>query len=118
VHFSRIGDRLQTARITGPTHNFLGLHVDVAKPERLRVTMLAPVGKRGPSGIDEAELVEAVLAGIASANREHGTSWHAVEITYVEDDTPAYREYEICAHAIVQRLASGEPFAPGTSPPS
>jgi hypothetical protein len=118
VQFSKVGDRLQASRITGPTHNFLGLRVDVAMPERLLIARLQPIGKRGPSGIDEAKLVEAVMAGVARANSENGTSWHIVEITYVEDDTPVYGQYEICAHAIVQRLSRGEPFIQSASEPS
>ncbi len=114
MNFSVIDGRFCVSRITGPTHSFLGLRVTKLPPIRVLIVKLPPVGACRHDSVDEDRLQAAVTAGIEAANRECGTGWHVAEIAYVEDDTPAYSQYQICANAVVKRLASGEPFAAGS----
>lgn len=112
--FSVIDGRFYVSRITGPTHNLLGLRLSKQPASGVTIVKLPPVHPGRHNPMDEAQLQAAVMAGIGAANRECGTKWHVAEIAYVEDDTPMYSQYQICANAVVKRLASGEPFAPGS----
>lgn len=116
MNFGLIDGRYSVARITGPTHNLLGLRVSTQPATGVTIVKLPPVGACRHGSVDEALLQAAVAAGVEAANRECGTGWHVVEIAYVEDDTPSYSQYEICANALIKRLASGEPF-PEWRPP-
>jgi hypothetical protein len=106
-----IRDRFyQAARITGPTHNFLGVRLEAATAASApNVERLAGLGP-GRASLDEDELVAAVLAGVAEANDRYGTRWAVTHIRYVADDSPPETAYRMIAFAIVERLANGEPF--------
>ncbi len=112
--FSIVDGRFQVSRITGPTHNLLGLRLSKQPAFGVMIVKLPPVHPGRHNPIDEAQLQIAVMAGVEAANRECGTEWHVAEIAYVEDDTPAFSQYQICANAVVKRLASGESFAAGS----
>ncbi|MCC6738350.1 MAG: hypothetical protein IT452_04845 [Planctomycetia bacterium] len=80
------------------------------------VVKLPPVHAGSYKPMDEAQLQAEAAAGVETANCECGTEWHVVEIAYVEDDTPLYSQYAICANALIRRLASGEPFPEAQQP--
>lgn len=108
MNFSIVEGRHCVSRVTGPTHNFLGLRLSKLLTERVTVLKLPPVRKGGDGRLDEAQLQAAVIAGVEIANRECGTEWHVTEIAYIADDTPVYSQYELCARAVIKQLAAGK----------
>lgn len=117
MNFTFADGRHCVSRITGPTHNFLGLRLSSQPAACVTVVRLPAVGKGKDGRLDEVQLQAAVMAGVEIANRECGTRWHVSEIAYVVDDTPAYSQYEICAQTAIKRLAAGESFGSGQQSP-
>lgn len=82
------GEWVKGARITGPTHHFLGLRFG------------APA--KGLKG----KVAEAVLSGVAEANQELGTRYQVAEIMIDERDQYSARAYSEMADALVRHAAS------------
>lgn len=92
-------------RVTGPTHNFLGLSITPNEPPSVRcVQRNLPGG--GKCEIDEAKLVTAVSEGVSIAKRELQIALFVEQIEYVPTDTPDYEAYFDLAKAIVCSAAS------------
>ena len=101
--FDRRNDWWLAARITGPSHHFLGLRfVGSAGSERLGV---AP----------DAAQAAAIEAGVARANQSLGTAYAVADSEVDPRDVFRAGVYEALAYALVERVAhSGtvSPFSP------
>ena len=108
MRYSIDGSVYRLTRITGPTHNLLGLGFGHESGGRIIIERLA-----GPSGpaIDEGLLEQAVLSGVEAANDALGTDYRPTRIQYVPSDTPDPGIYQNLARVIVERLASGVDYA-------
>jgi len=90
------------ARITGPTHHFLGLAlseaaVPAATVERLQVD---DAGTHAGT-FDEQQLVEAVRRGVTEANQQFGTTFCVAQLQYVVIDTHDLSVYALLARHVV-----------------
>ena len=85
MRYSINGEFYRAIRITGPTHNLLGLSFCQGVPETVAVERLKDRSERG---LDESLLRQAVLAGVATANAAFGTDYQVARIQYVPTDTP------------------------------
>jgi hypothetical protein len=94
------GDWHQMTRITGPTHNLLGL-VLVTAPHHGRPSV--EVLGNGEAQV-RPEIVREVQNGIRKANAELGTHYAVSRIRYVASDTPSEGVYEMLAQALVRRV--------------
>ena len=54
MNFSLIDGRFCVSRITGPTHNFLGLRVSQQPPMQVTIVKLSPVGSCCHKPVEEA----------------------------------------------------------------
>lgn len=102
--YSIHGNFHRVARITGPTHNLLGLSFSESAPEAVSVERL---GDSPARAIDEDLLKRAILSAVDEANATLKTDYHVRRIQYVPADTPEPRIYAFLARQIVERLASG-----------
>ena len=100
--FSRKGDLLTVAYITGPRHLWLGLKLTRSAVAAPIVLKQPPIGTCSHGMIDEGELVAAVVAACG----EQGFCVERIE--YVENDSPVYSLYAHCARLLVERVLKGE----------
>lgn len=98
----------KVSRITGPTHNFLSLRLEVGKGQG--EIQIEKVKLSGEASLDEVRVVDEVLAGVEEANQCYGTSFVIVALQFVENDSGPETVYKFLALSIVERLASGLPF--------
>ena len=104
----RKGPVYAVSRITGPTHNYLGLQLMTSKDERApRVEALPPIGSCQHPVLDETALVLEVLRGVSDANNDLGCQYSVEAIQYVLNDTPPETVYRGLAALIVREVASG-----------
>jgi len=114
MQYARVGGFLGVSRITGPTHNLLQLlltNMQIPNPICERLLLQSDAGR---AQLNEEALVEAVLKGVAEANKELGTSYSVAHIKYVEGDSPPEEVYSYLAQSIVKHLASGGEFVSGS----
>jgi hypothetical protein len=102
----------RVTRLTGPSHNLLGLEFGESPKSGVLVEPLPPVGK-GPNLLIAAEIQRHVLEGINNANEQFGTNYIVKRIEFVPDDSPPAQTYELLAYSIVERLARNLPFQEG-----
>lgn len=100
------GSIYKASRITGPSHNFLGLVFSSGAEVPLTVEAL-PGNDPNASGpvIVKDEVVRQVLDGVAEANRELSTGFSVAKIQYVATDTPNSSAYSDLAKRIVADAA-------------
>jgi len=104
VHFHCDGAIHKVARITGPTHNLLGIEFHTSKEtEALAVDALPEDRGRGVK-LDEAEVVRHVLTGISEANEKLRTAYRPKRIQYVPGDSAPTEIYRLLAAAIVEHM--------------
>jgi hypothetical protein len=108
MKYTKVGDFYRVSRVTGPSHNLLGLHLAHAEPaevvvERLREPEASPL-------MNEAQLKQAVIEGVNQANASLGTHYYVVAIQYIPSDTPNIETYSFLARSLVEQFVhAGEP---------
>jgi len=106
VNFSRYGDWYRASRVTGPTHNLLGLEFGSSAHD---VEVVAHPGK-GQSLLDPEAVLREVQLGIGDANSVLKSDYSILRIEFVLDDSGPVEVYRWLARLIVERLHAGEPF--------
>lgn len=106
----------KVARITGPSHNLLGLEFVHEAQEKLPTVAL--LREQATSGLNGDAVVGEVMAGIDEANQTFGTKFRVAAIQYAEDDTPPESTYRLLAFSLVERLAKNLPFVSVPRQPS
>ena len=101
MDFSRDQEWYQISRITGPTHNKLGLKF--GQSEGLPTIEALSVGD-GEAKIVAEVVQQQVLEGVAEANAEFGTDYHVAAIRYVVTDTPSSSVYRMMAISLIRQL--------------
>ena len=110
MQFVRDGEFYKVARITGPTHNFLGLSLERARPDHLPDVEALDMAA-GSGRLDAARVVEAAQRGVAAANEALGSEFLLVKVMFVSDDSPPEDVYESLAEAIIRELVHGTAFS-------
>jgi len=102
MHFQHYGAMHSATRITGPRHNYLAVTfaTEGESPEP-RVIELPPQGGCEHRPLDRAKVLAAVLAGVAEANCEFGSSFAVASAQYVVNDTGPEEVYHHMAKALV-----------------
>lgn len=116
MQFIRDGVFHKIARITGPSHNLLGLEFGrEGQGEPPKIIMLRA---DAPFYLNCDAVVREVMAGIDEANQAFGTHFHVAAIQYSQDDTPPESTYRQLAFSLVERLAKNLPFVGVPQQPS
>lgn len=110
MQFSRDGEFLQVSRVTGPHHNLLGLVLSGDPVQEPKLEVLPALGSCSHAPLQEADVVAAVLEGIAAANAKLDGTYGAERIRVVLEDTPPAAVYALLASAIVEHLHAGGTF--------
>jgi hypothetical protein len=110
MQFIKIGEYLAASRIAGPKHNLLQLRLAKSADEKLEVQCLPPQGGCAHGPLDRQALTEAVLEGVAEANKELGTSYAVSGIKYVQNDTKPEIVYGHIALSILRNLHANGSF--------
>ena len=97
-------------RITGPSHNLLGLELE-SSASACSCTVEA-LGEDGPKAglLDADEVIRYVLAGVSEMNDALGTRYQVKRIQYVPLDSPPAELYKTLAKSLVEyvhRLKQG-----------
>ena len=89
-------------RITGPTHNFLGLKFcdRFVPPDDFVFDVIENEEKR----ITREQVTTEVMAGLELVNRQLETNYHIKEIRVFSDDSPTVGVYGFLTRCIVYRL--------------
>jgi hypothetical protein len=111
MHFSRDHEWYQISRITGPTHNKLGLKFGEGEGSQPTIEALS-VGD-GEARIVAEVVQQEVLDGVAEPNAEFGTDYHVAAIRYVINDTPSSSVYRILTRFLIRHLTQQGAFTNG-----
>jgi hypothetical protein len=104
VQFHRDGDFHRVVHITGPTHNLLDLSFAPGSVNHIPVQRLQSDPPTGSRSLDDDQIRQAVLAGIAEANAALGADYHVARIRYVPQDTADPEIYSFLAGKIIEHL--------------
>lgn len=104
--FSIVNDSYRTSRITGPTHNFLGLRFAQQPTE----TSLVEICDRSPRNLVPASIRDAVLAAASQFEQETGRRFHIETIEYASDDMPPESVYGMMTDWILRSIHEGRVF--------
>lgn len=107
--FFQQGDVRFVSYITGPSHNLLGLEFGSQLVGQPLMEARPAVGACDHGRIDEAELLKAVLMGVAESSSPGSQSLTVRRIVYVVDDSPRYDIYRHCAKLLSRRVLDGLP---------
>jgi hypothetical protein len=91
-------------RITGPTHNFLGLELSEDPAEA--VSLEALDGINPSMQLDETEIRTQVRAGIERAKSIFGRDFHVNRVLYVSSDSPSPTVYADLTFEILRRVVA------------
>ncbi len=103
MQFTYDGEIYKVFRITGPSHNLLGISFGntgtvTAKIEPLRIN-----GDKNES-IHESNVQEQVLSGINEINDELGTDYKVKRIQFISSDTPSKNIYKELSKELVRQI--------------
>jgi hypothetical protein len=99
------------SRITGMSHNFLGLLLEECPGPPPILELLPPSGECSHESLDGAEVIRAVMAAVEESNRILGSSYSVRQIRIVSNDTPPESVYGSLAAAVVEHVhALGDAF--------
>jgi len=104
VQFLSDGEIYKVVRITGPTHNFLGLAF--MQPKTNGIVSVEPITMNAGEivRLRADEVREQVMEGIKEANAELGANYHPRRIQFVPSDSTPVEIYRMLAKRIIQRL--------------
>jgi hypothetical protein len=100
MEYIRRGNVHCITRVTGPTHNFLG--IEFGPPDEQCVVECLGSPNQAAT-ITEPQLKESVLSAVAKANAEFGTDLSVRRIQYVGRDTPNASIYQMLAKELAKR---------------
>ena len=110
MQFVREGGLFKVVRVTGPTHNYLGLAFRDQEDAEVEIDVM-DIRPGEPTRLKADEVKAEVLAGVDAANRSLGTSYRVRRIQFVRSDSPPVEIYRHLAVKLVERVERGEPFA-------
>lgn len=109
MHYYKKNDWYEVIRITGPTHNLLGLKVGDPVDGGTPSVEAIPAHEAATAQFESA-LQEQVLAGVKEANDEFATNFQVCGIRYVASDTLDLPTYRYLAKDLIERVAKQGDF--------
>lgn len=103
------GKFYKVIKITGPTHNMLGLVLDKDKSHDIE-TIALKLKMDEKDNIDPLDVKSQVMSGIEAVNHELGVKYTVEKIQFVPSDTPSESVYKELAIEIIKRLIAGGKF--------
>lgn len=103
MRFSRFGDVYRVQRVSGPTHNMLGVRFaenPVAKPSVRSISEENADRQR----LRAEDVARHVLAGIDRANSAFKLRIYPAEIEFVLSDTPPADIYALLAYKLIENM--------------
>lgn len=101
---TKVGDVYKASRITGPTHNYLGIVFTRVQPAEPKL-IPRELNNELPT-IDTTKMIAAVVAGIDEVSRASSRWLYAEIVEYVISDTPDYPAYSKLAKAITEAASA------------
>lgn len=109
MQYYKYSDWHEVIRVTGPSHNLLGLKIgDEADDGVLSVEAMPKQDAATPQF--ETALQEEVMAGVQEANAEFATDFRVNGIRYVGTDTLDLPTYRYLAKLLIERVAKQGDF--------
>lgn len=102
MRFFRDGEWHQVARITGPTHNLLGLKLGGSGEAVPAVEALTHRGEGG--ALDSEQVVRQVLDGVSEVNAQLNTAYSVRAVRYVTSDTASKEVYRLLAKVLIEHV--------------
>ena len=111
MKFFQKGDIYQVVRITGPTHNVLGIALaDDRESAEITVNELSLSGQE-IRYLDATAVRDSVMSGVKEGNARFGTAYRVGRIEFCPSDSPPDDVYRFLAASIIERLVRGGNFA-------
>jgi hypothetical protein len=108
MQYTKAGVFYRVSRITGPTHNLLGLSFSGEEPKKVVAQKLSE--PESGSSFDEEQLKRAVALGVNQENFSLGTHYHVEGIQYIPTDTQDLEIYSFLARSLIEEFVhTGEP---------
>ena len=108
VQFILDGGVYKVSRITGPTHNFLGIRLgDGGNPVEV---VALPVKQGEPQRVEKDDVLKQVLAGLRDINSELDKEYQASEVFFLPSDTPSGSVYKFLTVELIKRIEEGGDF--------
>lgn len=95
----------KVARITGPSHNFLG--IQLTEQEVDITTCPLPIKEGEIPRIGSDEVLSQVKTGLALVNQEAEAKYFVSLIQFVPSDTKSPGVYEMLTVALIRRIREG-----------
>ena len=96
------------SRITGPTHNFLGIRLG-DNSNSVEVSAL-PVKQGEAQRVEKNDVLKQVLAGLQDINSELAKGYSVSEVFFVPSDTPSSSVYKLLTIELIKRIDEGGDF--------
>ena len=106
MYFVTDGVVFKAVKITGPTHNYLGLTFSSEPIAEIKIEALV-LDEVEPAQLDSKEVCKWVKFGVEQANNDLFASYHVKEIQFVQSDSPPVEIYAELAKKIVERMHAG-----------
>lgn len=105
----------RVVRITGPTHNFLGLAFWTPQEKEGDAVSVEPltIKPNEPVRLDAEDVREEVLEGVREANAQLRANYRPSRIQFVPSDSRPAEIYRMLARRIVERLHHHPDSYPG-----
>ena len=109
MQFSRHGEYISVARITGAADNLLQVRISVVEPESIGVEVFPSIGV-GTKLLDKDKVLAAVVDGLRQVNEELGKSYWISHIRFVANDSKPEAVYSFLTQTLLRHLDAGNPF--------
>ena len=103
MNFSDRNGFFRVTRVTGPTHNLLGVSFSGTADHLPQLRNLER-SAIAPAKLDPMEVLDFVLKGISDANSTFGLSLHPSEIEFVGSDSPPETTYRLLAFELIKHF--------------
>jgi hypothetical protein len=106
MQFVKDNEWYKVVRVTGPSHNLLGIAFAKNGAQSDVVIEALPVETNAPSKLHGKDVRQNVEAGVAEANEALNVNYSVSRIQFVPTDTPPASVYRMLARSIVERLVA------------
>jgi hypothetical protein len=100
------GKAYKAIKITGPTHNLLGLVFDNNGDNDIEVLALGQMKDR-EKAISPSDVKNQVFSGLKEANHAFKVNYRVKQIQFIPSDTPSANVYKELTIEIIKRLVLG-----------
>lgn len=98
----------KAVRITGPSHNLLGLRLSEEECDTEVIAL--PVKSGETTNVSKEDVLNQAIRGVDSASTSVGKTYYVSEIYYLPSDTDSPEVYKLLANELILRIHNNFDF--------